>query len=61
MTRIQRLTALVAFVVALIIVLLLISIGGAFGPVEFVIAIIIALPITVGIYRLVDRRLLGHR
>lgn len=61
MTRIQRLVALGSFVAVLLIILLLVSLGGGFGPLEVLVAVIIALPVTVGIYRLLDRTLLGHR
>lgn len=61
MTRTQRLVALALFIVSVMIVLAVLGIAGAFGPVELLFAIIIAVPITVGIYRIVDRRLISHR
>lgn len=48
MTRIQRLAALASFVVAVGIVLALVSFAGGFGPVELLLAAIIAVPVTGG-------------
>lgn len=61
MTRVDRLIAIVSFVVAFVVLFLLASVVGNLGPVEFIVLLVLAIPVGMLIGRLVRTALRAPR